>query len=87
MSPHPAVTLGGAAAQLADHGAGRPLTLDQAIERTAHLATMHTKAELAAAMAYLGCQIVGYRNRADLKAELALSQIATVIRQHEERAK
>lgn len=79
MSGDP-IQLGHAAIQLVDHGAGTPHTLDQAVAATAHLADKATKAELAAALAYLGCQVVGYRNRRDQRSDLTMQQVARLVR-------
>ena len=82
----PGVDLGNAAMQLVDHGEGQPLTLDQAEERIAHLAT-RPRAEVQQALAYLACQVVGYRRSQNADATLALAQIARTVHDYERRTR
>ena len=77
------IDIGTAAMQRVDHGAGEPLTLDQAIERVAHLTD--TKENLLPAVAYLACQVVGYRRSQNSDATLAMAQIHRIVRDYEER--
>lgn len=84
LSGIPAVDHGEAVVQLVDHGEGTPLTLDEAVERVAHLSTL-SKGELLGALAYLGCQVVGRRRDANADARLAMAQIARTVSEYERR--
>lgn len=74
-----------AAVQRVDHGEGRPLTLDQAIEAVQHPLTGLKREELVEAVAYLACQVVGYAHRADADAGLALTQIRLAVQNYDRR--
>jgi len=80
----PGVDLGNAAMQLVDHGAGQPLTLPEAEDRVAHLMSK-PRAELQQALAYLACQVIGYRRSQNADATLALAQIARSVHEYEGR--
>ena len=80
----PGVDLGNAAMQLVDHGEGQPLTLPEAEERVAHLMGK-PRAELQQALAYLACQVIGYRRSQNADATLALAQVTRIVRDYERR--
>lgn len=80
----PGVDLGNAAIQLVDHGEGQPLTLPEAEERVAHLMTK-PRAELQQALAYLACQVIGYRRSQNADATLALAQVSRIVCDYERR--
>ena len=90
MTPRPTlprgIELGRAAHQLVDHGAGTPLTFDEASARVAHLSSA-SKADLTEAIAYLACQVVGHEHSSDLHAQLALQQIARIVTDYQERTR
>jgi hypothetical protein len=80
--------IGDAAIQLL-HPEGAPpeqphgWTLAQAAEKVNHLTG--TKAELLEAIAYLACQVHGYKRISNLDAALAISNIESTIARYRER--
>jgi hypothetical protein len=80
----PGIDLAHAAVQRVDHGMGQPLTLAEAEEQIAHLLN-RPRAELGQALAYLACQVVGYRHSQNSDATLAMAQLARIVREYEEK--
>ena len=58
-------------------------TLDEAADRISHIKLRGT--ELFDTLAYLACQVHGYRERSDRDATLAINQIEMVISRYRER--
>ena len=79
----PGVQIGMAAIQRIDQGEGEPLTLPQAVEQVEHLSS--SKSDLLEAIAYLACQVVGYRHRANQDAELAMVQVECAVNEYRRR--
>jgi hypothetical protein len=89
MSPAPArpegLNIGDAAIQLLDPASApsdqeHGWTLAQAEAKINHLTG--TKAELLQAIAYLACQVHGYKKASNLDATLAVAQVETIIRNY-----
>lgn len=64
---------------LVDHGAGTPLTLDEATAAVQPLVTQQRRDDLPRLVAYLACQVVGYRRSQNADAKLAMAQVAAVV--------
>ncbi|MFI2563038.1 hypothetical protein [Paenarthrobacter sp. NPDC018779] len=58
-------------------------TLTQAEQQIDHLTG--TKAELLQAIAYLACQVHGYKKASNLDATLAIAQVETIVKNYRER--
>lgn len=82
------LNIGNAAIQLLDPASApadqeHGWTLAQAEEKINHLTG--TKAELLQAVAYLACQVHGYKKASNLDATLAISQVENVVKNYRAR--
>lgn len=82
------LNIGNAAIQLLDPAAApedqeHGWTLAQAEEKINHLTG--TKAELLQAIAYLACQVHGYKKASNLDATLAISQVENIVKNYRAR--
>ena len=72
-----------AAVQITDWGDGPMTTLDQAVSGIEHLKAQAPV--LLEAIAYLACQVNGYRRSQNADATLALAQVRRIVSDYERR--
>jgi hypothetical protein len=77
------VELGTAAVQRTDWGAGPMTTLDEAVAAVEHLKA--PTPVLLEAIAYLACQVNGYRRSQNADAQLAMVQVARIVTDYQRR--
>jgi hypothetical protein len=77
------IELGTAAVQRTDWGEGQMPTLNEAVERVAHLKA--PTPVLLEAIAYLACQVNGYRHSQNADANLAMERVQHIVAEYARR--
>jgi hypothetical protein len=67
-----------------DHGAGKPLNLDEATEACSALVAKQRRENIPRIIAYLACQVIGYQRSQNADAKLAMVQVGLVVDRYRE---
>jgi hypothetical protein len=84
MQPTNALDIAQALVFQVDHGGGTPYTLSEAVEQVAPLVAKQRREDIPRIIAYLACQVVGYRRSQSADAKLAMVQVGLVVDRYRE---